>query len=227
MKNRPKFATKLFAAIDVFASLKSGDEQESLRIVQKTHELMRPLVKQFNGEWIHDKDSDVIASFAVIVYCCLGKYDEAMIQFNKAIEIDPHFIIIYFGIGLLYAQQNKYKEAIQAYKKAIELKGGFYWVEGSLGYAYGMLYEKIKGEEILHRMMALSREKYISSASIALIYMGLGKTDETFAWLEKAYDERDPLIIFLNVFSRVGPSSVRSSLRSAIKENGITRRLGN
>ena len=37
----------------------------------------------------------------------------------------------------------------------------------------------------------LSKERYVSSWYIAVLYAGLGEKDKAFHWLEKAYDERD------------------------------------
>ena len=36
-----------------------------------------------------------------------------------------------------------------------------------------------------------SKHEYVSPSARALIYMGLGDKDQTFAWLDKAYAERD------------------------------------
>jgi hypothetical protein len=33
----------------------------------------------------------------------------------------------------------------------------------------------------------------------SIIYAALGERDEAFSWLRKAYDERDPILVFINV----------------------------
>jgi hypothetical protein len=36
----------------------------------------------------------------------------------------------------------------------------------------------------------ISKQKYVASAPVAIIYIGLGEKDQALQWLEKAYDER-------------------------------------
>jgi len=43
-----------------------------------------------------------------------------------------------------------------------------------------------------------SRSRYLTS-HIALVYHGLGEQDETFAWLERGFQQRDPKMTFLKV----------------------------
>jgi hypothetical protein len=46
---------------------------------------------------------------------------------------------------------------------------------------------------------------------MAIIYVGLGKPDQAFGWLEKAYEERASYLIFLKMDPRL--DSVRSDPR--------------
>ncbi len=43
-----------------------------------------------------------------------------------------------------------------------------------------------------------SPSSYLTS-HIALVYHGLGEQDETFAWLERGFQQRDPKMTFLKV----------------------------
>lgn len=54
-------------------------------------------------------------------------------------------------------------------------------------------------KDVINTLQAASRERYVPPAAIALIHLGLGDREETFAWLERAYQERDVHLIFLPV----------------------------
>jgi hypothetical protein len=45
----------------------------------------------------------------------------------------------------------------------------------------------------------LSRERYVSPYHIAIACNGLNETSEAIGWLERAFQERDPMMVFLNV----------------------------
>lgn len=49
----------------------------------------------------------------------------------------------------------------------------------------------------LERVLKLSKERYVAAYDIALIYAALGDTENTFAWLERAMEDRSTMINFL------------------------------
>jgi hypothetical protein len=49
---------------------------------------------------------------------------------------------------------------------------------------------KSEARKILDELQQISKQKYVASAPIATIYIGLGNKDQALKWLEKAYDER-------------------------------------
>lgn len=50
-----------------------------------------------------------------------GKYDQAIIEFNKAIEINPKYADTFNRRGLVYSNLKKYEQAINDYTAAIQL----------------------------------------------------------------------------------------------------------
>ena len=127
------------------------------------------------------------------------RYDEAQEQFKKTIEMDPNFGLVHFYMGVLYINKGWYEEAIPEFQKAIELTGGLSWAFGSMGYAYAMLGQKDEAEKILHALEKRSKEEYIRSTTLTLMYYALGDIDKSFESLEKAMEERDPLMPFMKV----------------------------
>jgi hypothetical protein len=55
---------------------------------------------------------------------------------------------------------------------------------------------------------------------IAAIYGALGEKDQAFAWLQRAYDERDPQITYLLLDTFMDP------LRSDARFNDLVRKVG-
>ena len=56
-----------------------------------------------------------------IIYYCSGKYQKAIDNYTKAIELDPEFAFAYFNRGIAYTKSGEYQKAIDDYTKAIEL----------------------------------------------------------------------------------------------------------
>ena len=44
----------------------------------------------------------------------------------------------------------------------------------------------------------LAKQRYVSPANRAAVYLGLGEKEKALDWLEKAYDDRDPIFWWIN-----------------------------
>lgn len=45
-------------------------------------------------------------------------------------------------------------------------------------------------------MLELRKNQYVGPTFIASVYAGLGDREQTFSWLEKAYEERDDMLLW-------------------------------
>src|SRR5260370_1074585 len=59
--------------------------------------------------------------------------------------------------------------------------------------------KQAEAKAVLAKCSALSAERYVPPYYIALIYNGLDERDETLAWLERGFQERDVRLVFLKV----------------------------
>jgi hypothetical protein len=48
----------------------------------------------------------------------------------------------------------------------------------------------MEAEKILDQLKELSKERYVSAYSFALVYLGLGNKEEALSWLQKCYQDR-------------------------------------
>ncbi len=65
-----------------------------------------------------------------------GQYDQAILDYNKAIEIDPRFAQAYSNRGNAYGRKGLYDKAIIDYTKAIEISPKFGKAYVNLGYIW-------------------------------------------------------------------------------------------
>ena len=73
---------------------------------------------------------------------------------------------------------------------------------------------------MIEELKERSKRSYISPTIIAFIYTGLGEKDQAFAWLDKAYDGRDFILVMLKV------DPTYDSLRSDPRFLDLMRRVG-
>ena len=49
---------------------------------------------------------------------------------------------------------------------------------------------------LLNELQQRSKREYVSPVAVAMIHTGLGDRDQAFAWLEKAYQDRDTVLVY-------------------------------
>ncbi len=148
------------------------------------------------------------------------QYDEAVAQLEKAIDLEPRFYRAYLLLGNAYLQKKMYREAIETFQKGMTEAQRHPQLVSSLGRAFALSGERDKAQKTLAELREMSKQKYISPYLFAVVYDGLGDKEQTFAWLEKAYQDRSFWLIWLKVEPRF------DSLRDDPRFVDLLRRIG-
>ncbi len=132
---------------------------------------------------------DPLNSFAYIsmarAYMGLGRYEEAIVACRKAVELSPGHTSGHATLGGLLALIGQFDEAEEAAMK-----------EESVGYracglaiVYHLMGDKARSDEQLALLEAQGEQWGIQ---IVMAHACRGDHDQAFAWLERAYELRDP-----------------------------------
>jgi TolB-like protein/Flp pilus assembly protein TadD len=141
----------------------------------------------------------------------LGQYTLAMDLNRRTLEMDPDFVPAHIALGSAYEGQRMWEQAISEYQKAVELSHNGPPAMASLGYAYGVSGRPREARKVLADLQAASKGHYVAAFDMAVVFAGIGDTDNAFQWLEKAYADRESQMAFINVTRRLDP--VRSDPR--------------
>ncbi len=147
------------------------------------------------------------------------EYPEAVNHLAKAIELNPAFGLSYRFLGWAYEQQGRYADALQEMRKGEELISGS-TITGDIGHVYAVSGDTSEAERALGELQRKSEHKYVSAFDVAVVYVGLGRADEAFDWLEKAYRERADWLVYLRIDPRLDP------IRSDSRFEDLARRVG-
>jgi len=131
------------------------------------------------------------------------RYDEAIEQLEKTLEMDPALPTAHTYLAMAYLRRGEYDLAIQHLGQSSSLAPGS---TAYLGQIYALSGRRSDADAEVERLIAESQRRYVPAYDIATIYAALERPDETFAWLERAFDERSPLIGWIPwdpVFDRI------------------------
>ena len=115
-------------------------------------------------------------------------------KLRAALELEPNFWIALLSIAKVYAAQGRYPEAIAELTKARKLSGGSAQPLSMLGYTFAIMGDREGAFEVLNELETLAGKRYVPPYNSALVYNGLHDDDNTFEWLERAYEGRDVLL---------------------------------
>ncbi len=125
------------------------------------------------------------------------RYQEAAAQLEKTLNLNPGSESAHGILGLVYEQMGRYDEAVAELRKDMELGGTD--SRGNIAHVYAISGRTAEARRILDELQRESRQKNISPYNIAVIYDGLRETDQAFAALDKAYEQRDGNLVNLKV----------------------------
>ena len=166
-----------------------GRHADAMPFFEKAHRLDPLFGQSYRGE----------------AYSCFmaHKYDEAIVQYRRALELEPD-AITYFGLVLARAEQGDYGTAISEAEKAMKVDTSPLLLT-SLASAYARAGRGADANRVLRRLQEIwdvqgrapawhtSHTPYVCPYEVAGVYAQLGDKDRAFDWLDRAYRNRSCL----------------------------------
>ena len=152
-------------------------------------------------------------------YFYMHEYDQAIEQCRKTLELQPTFTQAQYCIMNANLRAGRGEEALRARLKLGAMTGESQEKLNEIR----RVYEKagIKGlwQARLQELQEESRRTYVAPTEFAMVYAQLEDLDQAFAWLEKAFTERDADVIYIKRWPLYDP------LRGDPRYHALLRRL--
>jgi serine/threonine-protein kinase len=145
-----------------------------------------------------DPLSEMINTSVGIVYYWAGQQTRAVTRLQKVLEVNPHYSLAQSFLAEAYAQRGDFAAAA-ATAASLRQSANDPLTLPTIGYVYGKIGDRQAAQEILTAVEQRATREYVSALNFAQIYAGLGDTEQTLAWLEKACRERPFWITFVKV----------------------------
>ncbi len=122
-----------------------------------------------------------------IVCFQLEKYDLAIKNWQKAIQIKPNYFVGYNNIGKAFLNLNKYQSALENFNKTIEINPNFFEAYNNKGNVLTRLNKPNDAIENYNKAINLKPDNINSHIFKAHILSNLNKTEEALSSYEKAF----------------------------------------
>jgi TolB-like protein/tetratricopeptide (TPR) repeat protein len=146
-----------------------------------------------------DPNSPVVAASRGIVRFYEGDYAKARTEIEAVIDAHPHFGLAHYFLAMCLEAEGEDLPAVSAAAEAVRLSGGSAETLATHGHALGRLGRTMEAEAILADLRAKAANRYVSPVLIALVLVGLGRTEEALGELERGVEARATELIWLGV----------------------------
>jgi TolB-like protein/DNA-binding winged helix-turn-helix (wHTH) protein/Flp pilus assembly protein TadD len=132
-------------------------------------------------------------------YYLARKYDLAIKQGRNTEELDANFPAAHLLLGENYVQVGLHDQGIAELQTAASLSGNSPLYLAQVAVAYASAGKKTDALQIVEQLQSISSTRYVSPYGLAQIYAALGDKEQTFNWLQMAYDDRAVWMSYLAV----------------------------
>ena len=149
------------------------------------------------------------------------RFEEAIEQSRRTLELNPQFALGYFDIGVAYAKLGKVEESTAAFKKASELSGNEVSRIHTEATTCAMIGDLKRARELFEKLKEGSKTNYVSPVVLAVVPMLLGDLDAAFELLDQAYADKANALVYLNVEPFFDPLRADPRYAKLIKKMGF------
>ena len=148
------------------------------------------------------------------------RYEEAMAQLQKSLDIDPNFRVAYFWQTNIALKMGRAGEVVTAMEQALRAQGESISVKTALAAACAIAGETERARLLLDQLQQTAQRDYVPPYYLAMVAAQLGEKDQAFAFLERAYQERSGWVPWLKLDPMSDP------LREDVRFSDLLRRVG-
>ena len=124
------------------------------------------------------------------------------------------------GVGESYVQIGQHKEGLAELQRAASLSGNSPLYLAQVAVTYAAAGRRAEALRIISQLRKISSERYVSPYALAQIYAALNDREQTFKWLQTAYDGHAVWMSYLSV------DPVFDRFRSDQRFQALLQRLG-
>lgn len=154
------------------------------------------------------------ANHALILHCA-GKFKEALAACKKGIELDVNSYLCHATAGTTQIALQQYDEAISSFEFALNLSNRNSFTVNGFIWTYCISGRSDAARILMNELKERSKSEYVANALTALSAAYLNDLDEAFGYLEKAYNDRDPILVMLK-YEQWVPAILRADPRFQI-----------
>jgi serine/threonine-protein kinase len=151
-------------------------------------------------ELAHALDADPLSGLATVAEAFFhqGAPESWLTAAARGVELRPDRALGYWGLGLASMAAGHSERATNALRRAVELSDEGIVMRAQLAWALARTGEAEEARALLVTLEGLAGTAFVSPYHLAVVRFALGERERALGELERAAEERDPWIVFLD-----------------------------
>ncbi len=182
-----------------------GDTQEGLRLILEAKRL--------------DPVSPIISYVATAAYLANNRIQDAIVEGQRTLRLDPNYFYLDSSLAAAYRENGNFPEAIDLYEKAERDR---HLPSTGLAITYVRMGKPAGAQKILDQLVQERQRRYVPAPSIAAVDVALGKNDEAFQWLERAFSEHSGILQWIAFLPEFRPLHSDARFPALLRRTGVS-----
>ena len=149
------------------------------------------------------------------------RYDEAIEQLRRTVELDPNYPVTYWILGLLFRKTGSYELAITEGQKGVKLSEGSPLMRAALAHTLATAGRTKEAIQILDDLKELANRRYVAPYFFAGIHIGLAENERAMKYLEQCYEEHSHWLIYLHIDPSMDALRDNPGFQSLLRRVGL------
>ncbi|MBC8234838.1 tetratricopeptide repeat protein, partial [bacterium] len=136
IENDPYYSDAHYSLANAYTRQgRAEDAAKEMKIFQKLRGNEPLMVKAEQWAKRHPNDPESFNNLGA-TYAILGRFDQAVEAYKKALLLNPQLATAYYNLGVAYSKIDKFKESVEAYKASIRLNPNLAIAYNNLAWLY-------------------------------------------------------------------------------------------
>lgn len=147
---------------------------------------------------LHPLSSKAATDLGIVLYYS-HRFSEAETELEEVVKLNPYSYRTHINLGKTYLSLERFEDARQEFQQAAMLSNNDPISQGLTAEAEAMGGDIEGAKSILAALEQRARTTYVAPISIAFATVGLGRLNDTLAYLKRARDEKAIASLYLKV----------------------------
>jgi adenylate cyclase len=141
--------------------------------------------------------SSLFHAMRSVVLHCEGRFGEALDACTTGLEVDADSFLCLVNAGSAQVALHQYEDAIAYFESARKLSSKQFMPVHGLIWCYCLTGRPEKARALMNELKERSKSEYVANTFTALSAAYLNDIDEAFEYFEKAFIDKDPILLLL------------------------------